>query len=142
MRMLMLTLMLAACLPLAAQWPPPRTGSYPETLPDRTVLAGQVATSPDFGVRLVDPGTLAKQKSAIVEASVEGLELVNPGSSPKEHQGHIAYKVDNGTEMVATSKRIQVANLAPGKHTITVYLAGNDNRPISPEHHLDVKIPK
>ncbi len=142
MRKLMLGVILAACLPLAAQWPPPRTGSTPETLTDRTVLAGQVATSTDFGVRLVNPDKLAKQKSAVVEASIEGLELVNPGGAPNEYQGHIAYKLDNGTERTTTSRRFELQNLPPGRHVITVYLAGNDNHELSPEHHLVVHVPK
>lgn len=145
MRMLMMTAaVLALSLPVAAQWPEtPTTGSSMMTRTDRTVLAGQVATAPDFGVRLVAPDKFGKQKTAVVDVSIDGVDLVDPATHPrpKRDEGHIVYKVDNGPEMTTTSRRFEIQNLPPGDHIITVYLDGNDNHEISPEHRLKVYIP-
>ncbi len=138
MKTILLMMLLGMGLPLLAQFPEqPTTGSAPMKRQDRTVLQGQVATTLDFGVRLVD----VKQDTAVVQASVDDFDLVAPGGNPaNEHQGHIVYKVDNGAEQTTTAKRFEVNGLSPGEHVVTVYLAGNDGREISPEHRLKIVV--
>ncbi len=138
-------LVLLAPLSVWAQWrQDPTTGSSDYKLRDRTVLQGQVATTTDFGVRLVEPQQSARQRKAVVQVSVDGLELVDPRVAQRdnEHQAHIVYKVDAGPEQATASRRFDIDNLSPGDHTLTVYLAGNDGHAISPLKDLKLSIPK
>ncbi len=145
MRTALILIFLAACLPLEAQWrQDPTTGSSTYKVQDRTTLQGQVATTTDFGVRLVEPEKSARQRKAVLEVFVDGLELVDPrtAKAPVAYQGHVVYKLDGGPEQRTASRRSVLDNLSPGDHTITVYLASNDGHAISPLHELKLRIPK
>ena len=144
MRTALMLLILAACLPASAQWKQdPKTGSTPERVPDRTILQGQVASSTNFEVGLVEPAKFAHQRQAVVQARLYGLHLVDPHAHPlpNEHQGHLVYQVDEGPEQTSVSPRFAITGLAPGRHTISLHLADNQGHAISPETRLSVEIP-
>ncbi len=109
----------------------PSTGAPEEHLPDRTTLAGMVAQPPDLYAK-VHPDERAK--SATVEVLPVGIELVSPPASPQrpnEHQGYLAYKLDNAAPVTSADTKWTFGDVAPGHHIITVELYGLDGRPMA-----------
>ena len=109
----------------------PSTGAPEEHLRDRTTLAGMVAQPPDLYAK-VRPDE--KAKSATVEVVPVGVDLVSPPSSPQppsEHEGYLAYKLDNGAPVATAQSKWTFANVGGGHHVITVELFGLDGRPMT-----------
>jgi len=97
-----------------------------------------------LNAQLVDASAKAMKKSATVQVKVAGTDLVDPYATdgkPKAGQAHLHYKLDNGPIIATTAVKLSFHGLTPGKHTITVAVAGNDHNPISPETTLTVDIP-
>jgi hypothetical protein len=106
---------------------------------------GKKLPAPTLTAKLLDQEAKAKKKAATVEASVAGLEIVDPGSvneMPKEGQGHLHYQVDDGPIIATTVLKLSFHELTPGKHVIKVSLAGNDHKSLGAEQALSVDIPE
>ena len=83
-------------------------------------------------------------KSTAVKVSVVGLGLVDPHLVREEAQmgqGHVHYQVDDGPVIATVATKLYFQNLAPGRHTIVVSLAGNDHRPLGPKRILTLNVP-
>jgi|SRR5882724_7556015 len=84
------------------------------------------------------------QKWAAVKVTVAGIGLVDPqmvGEDPQFGQGHLHYQIDGGPVIATTATKLSFHDLAPGRHTVVVLLAGNDHRPLGPKRILTVNIP-
>ncbi len=131
--------------PAHAQWKQlPTTGSPENTLPDRTIVAGQSGLGPLLTARLVDEKSNAKKHRAVIETQVDGVRLVDPASvnyEPKLNQAHIEYRVDDGNVQQSASSTQTLENLTPGKHSIHVILVSNDNHRMGWPTTLLVDIP-
>lgn len=95
--------------------------------------------------KLVDGEKKAAQRAATVEITTTGVELIDPAISnekPVAGQGHLHYQVDKGPVIATPAAKLSFHELAPGPHTITVVLAGNDHKPLGPQQVLNVTIPK
>jgi len=95
--------------------------------------------------KLVDAEQKAAQRAATVEITTSGVELIDPAMSyekPLAGQGHLHYQVDKGPVIATPSAKLSFHELAPGPHTITVVLAGNDHKPLGPQQVLNVTVPK
>ena len=135
---------LLAAAPASAQWAnPPKTGSQPEELPDRTVLAGQSGMGPLMTAELVHPHDNAKKKMAVVQVHTDGVRLVTPGSKAesKDDEAHLQYRLDHQQAIDTTQTNMRFTGLSQGDHIIQVALAGNDNKPMGHQTTLKVHIP-
>jgi hypothetical protein len=93
---------------------------------------------------LVDKDAKAKQKAAVVEVDVTGVKLVDPATSQEKAvagQGHLHYQVDTGPIIATPASKLAFHGLPPGKHTITVYVAGNDHAALTPAQVLELQVP-
>jgi|SRR5579872_4084193 len=139
-----LFLLLAACLPAAAQWKePPATGSPSHTLSDRTTLAGQSGLGPLLIAKLVDAEANARNHKAVVEVQTDGLKIVDPAvdREPRIDEAHIQYRLDNKPIQNTTAKTWTFEHLSPGVHLIRVALATGDDHHLGEEKSLRVKVP-
>ncbi len=94
--------------------------------------------------KLVDPMEKAKKQAATVEATVNGIRIVDParsGEKPVKGEGHLHYQVDDGPVIATTALKLSFHGLKPGSHTITVVLAANDHSPLGPQEKLTVSVP-
>ena len=101
-------------------------------------------SEPTLVAKLVDEEKKSKKMEATVQATVSGLEIVDPGSVnevPKAGQGHLHYQFDDGPVIATTVTKLSFHMLKPGKHTIKVTLAGNDHKSLGVEQTLTVDIP-
>jgi hypothetical protein len=101
--------------------------------------------APTLTAKLVDKEAKAKKRAATVEATVTGLEIVDPGSvneMPKDGQGHLHYQVDDGPVIATTVIKLSFHELTAGKHVIKVSLAGNDHKALGAEQALEVDVPE
>lgn len=108
------------------------------------VVRAQGNSSIHFDAVLVDKDRKAKIAAAAVQVDVMGLELVDPDQTrdvPHSGQGHIHYRLDEGPVIATTSTKISFHELSRGKHSITVWLAGNDHQPLGPQKNLTFSIP-
>ncbi len=120
------------------------TGSQPNQLPDRTVLAGQSGLGPNLTAQLVSEHANARQHKAVIKAQVDGVELVDPGSTnrvPKLDQAHIECRLDERPAVHTASTTIQFDNVPRGDHEIHVALVGNDGKPMGEETTLKLRVP-
>lgn len=100
--------------------------------------------APTLTARLIDPEKKAKEKTATVEVTVGGVQMIDPaktGEKPLKGQAHLHYRVDDGPVIATTTTKLSFHELTPGVHKITVMLAANDHRPLGPQETLTVKIP-
>jgi hypothetical protein len=100
---------------------------------------------PALDAKLVAPEAAAKKGSATVQASISGIEMVDPAQAqekPRDGQGHLHYRVDGGPIIATTTTKLSFHALAPGKHRISVSLVGNDHQPLGPSEDLEVTIPE
>jgi len=94
--------------------------------------------------RLIDAENKAKQKTATVEVSVSGIELIDPAQvneRTKAGQGHIHYQVDDGLVIATTTTKLSFHELSVGPHKIVVMLVGNDHQPLGLAQTLNVTVP-
>lgn len=101
--------------------------------------------TPKLRASLVDPEKKAKENSALVSVKVDGVTLVDPertGGRHAEGQGHLQYKVDDGPVIVTASPQLSFHGLTPGRHAISVTLAGNDHAPLGPSETISITIPE
>jgi hypothetical protein len=94
--------------------------------------------------KLVDPEKKAKEKAATVQVTVKGVALIDPASvkeMPRNGQGHLHYRVDDGPVIATTAPKLSFHELTPGQHKILIMLAANDHKPLGPEQTLTVTIP-
>src|SRR5467141_2533260 len=94
--------------------------------------------------KLVDPEKKAKEKTATVQVTVKGVALIDPAAvkeRPRNGQGHLHYRVDDGPVIATTAPKLSFHELSPGQHKIVVMLAANDHRPLGPEQTLTITIP-
>ena len=107
-------------------------------------LATGAAAKPTLDASLTDAEKLAQKGSATVQVQTSGIELVDPASvqeKPRDGQGHLHYRVDDGPVIATTTPKLSFHELAPGAHRIEVTLAGNDHHPLGPSKTLRVTIP-
>lgn len=102
------------------------------------------APAPTLSAALLQPERKAKKHEAGVQVQVVGIDLVDPATTnekPEPGQGHLHYQLDAGPIIATTATTLAFQKLSPGKHQITVMLAGNDNSPLGPRETLHVTIP-
>jgi len=105
---------------------------------------GMTTTAATMTVRLVDPEKKAKEKTATVQVTVKGVTLIDPAAvkeRPRNGQGHLHYRVDDGPVIATTAPKLSFHELSPGQHKILVMLAANDHSPLGPQQTLNVTIP-
>lgn len=142
-----LFLFIASCLvPGAAvcQWKePPATGSPQNTLPDRTMFAGQSGLGPMISAVLVDAAGNAKMHKAVIEVQTDGVNIVDPAThkEPKLDEAHIAYQLDDHNRVDSVSKMQTFTDLRAGDHRVRVSLMSNDNHQMGKEQVLKVYVP-
>lgn len=93
---------------------------------------------------LVDAESKAQKRSAVVQAKANGITIVDPAAAKERAvpgQGHFHYRVDDGPIVATTSTKLSFHDLKPGRHTITVELAGNDHEPLAKAAELAVSVP-
>jgi hypothetical protein len=136
-----------ALLCAAAAWPSPG-GAQEEVTPrrekDALLDAPRAAGDLKLTASLVDGDRNAAKRSAVVQASIEGIDLVDPAAvneKPKDGQGHLHYQLDGGPLVATTNTKMSFHELTSGTHSITVTLAGNDHAPLGPQQTLTVVIP-
>lgn len=138
-------LLLCVCLPAYSQWKElPATGSPPNRLQDRTILAGQTGLGPLLIAKLVNQEENARHHRAIIEVQTDGLKMVDSAAvnhEPRSDEAHIQYRLDNDSIENTTSKTWTFDNLSPGEHLIRVALASNDNHQLGKEKALKVHVP-
>ena len=101
-------------------------------------------TGATLTARLVDPEKKAKQKTATVEVTVGGVQMIDPaktGEKPLKGQAHLHYRVDDGPVIATTTTKLSFHELTPGVHKIMIMLAANDHSPLGPQETLTVTIP-
>ncbi len=129
-----------------AQWAEsPQTGSQPELLPDRTIMAGQSGIAPTISAELADKHQNEKAHKAVVKVQTDSIAIIDAAAAnhaPKLDQGHIQYQLDDGAVFNSTSKVWTFTHLSPGEHRVLVSLAGNDNRPRGLPVTLKLHVPK
>jgi len=141
-RMLVACVLSAAALAARGAWA--QYSSGPKDTKSQTASTASEKSHAVLKADLVDAEKKAKGKAATVKVEVTGIEIVDPATvneKPRAGQGHLHYQVDNDPIVATTAKKLSFHELAPGKHTIKVVLAGNDHSPLGPEQTLDVTIP-
>jgi len=113
---------------------------------EKEAPAAPAAPSGDWKLTasLVDADAKAAARSAVVQVSVDGIEIVDPASvneQAKEGQGHLHYQLDQGPVIATTNTKMSFHELSSGMHQITVTLAGNDHKPLGPQQTLTVNVP-
>jgi len=109
--------------------------------PMKSSLSKSAAT---LTAKLVDPEKKAKEKTATVQVTVKGVALIDPAvvkERPRNGQGHLHYRVDDGPVIATTAPKLSFHELSPGQHKILVMLAANDHSPLGPEQTLTITIP-
>jgi hypothetical protein len=99
--------------------------------------------APTLTIKFVDEEAKKKQMAATVQATVTGLDIVDPATAnetAKAGQGHLHYQVDDGPVIATTATKLSFHMLKPGKHTFKVSLAGNDHKDLGVEQTLTVDI--
>lgn len=99
--------------------------------------------APTLSIKLVDEEAKKKQMAATVQATVTGLEIIDPATVnevAKAGQGHLHYQVDDGPIIATTVLKLSFHALKAGKHTIKVSLAGNDHKGLGVEQTVSVDI--
>lgn len=100
-----------------------------------------LAAQPSLSASLVDRDAKARKGWATVEVKVSGLDLVDsPSGEPRDGEGHLHYRVDDGFVVATTVKKLSFHALAPGKHRIEVRLVGNDHLPLGPVSTLELTV--
>jgi hypothetical protein len=145
----LLSVVAAACVPrrpaptpelsFAPPAPPPVEGEQSIADLDRSLRSG----GPALMATLLR-SERASDRSAGVKVTVAGIGLVDPAVAGEEYrfgQGHLHYRLDDGPVIATTATKISFHDLEPGRHTVTVMLAGNDDRPLGPKRVLRVYIP-
>lgn len=116
-------------------------GSQGNSMKSASPKAG---AAPTLTARLIDPEKKAKEKTATVEVTVTGVQLIDP-ATVKEHpangQGHLHYRVDDGPVIATTAPKLSFHELTSGEHKILVMLAANDHSALGPQQTLTVTIP-
>jgi hypothetical protein len=129
----------AATAALAQTAHPP---SHPK--PSAAKSTGAKAPAAAIDAKLVDPEMKAQKKAATVTVKVTGVAIIDPasvGEKPKNGQGHLHYRVDDGPVIATTATKLTFHELKPGPHKIEVVLAGNDHNPLGPQQILNVTVP-
>jgi hypothetical protein len=114
-------------------------------VPSIDLQAQAASTRPTMTAKLVDPEKKAAERTATVEVTVSGVELIDPATAMEKTaagQGHLHYQVDKGPVIATTAPKLSFHELTPGSHTIVVMLAGNDHKPLGPQERLMVTVPK
>lgn len=105
---------------------------------------GEVVAGKNISASLVNPELNAKRKTATIQVSVTGVQLIDLASvneKPMKGQGHIHYQVDNGMVIATPTKKLSFHELSSGSHIISATLAGNDHQALSAPIILSVIIP-
>ena len=101
-------------------------------------------SSQELIVELMDPENKAKKRSATVEVDVKGIRIMDPDKEKEEPRrgiGHFQYRLDEGTVIASTSRKMSFHELTPGRHKIEVSVAGSDYEPLGLKGTLYIEIP-
>lgn len=112
--------------------------------PHLSAQAPGSAMKPTMVAKLIDADTKAAGRSATVEVTTSGVELVDPAISMEKAvpgQAHVHYQLDKGPIIATHAAKLSFHELTPGVHTIVVMLAGNDHKPLGPQQQLTVTVP-
>ena len=121
-----------------------RRNPMTETQREADQVRKTAAPAPALSAALMQPEQKAKKHEADVQVQVTGIDIVDPAMAnekPAPGQGHLHYQLDSGPIVATTATKLDFHKLAPGKHQITVMLAGNDHQPLGPKETLHVTIP-
>lgn len=138
---------LAGALYLSAGFSPARAQDENDVVPRREKEAtSDVPAAGDWTLTasLVDADENGAKRTSVVQASVEGIELVDPAAvneKPRDGQGHLHYQLDGGPLIATTNTKMSFHELTSGAHSVTVTLVGNDHAPLGPQQTLTVNIP-
>ena len=95
--------------------------------------------------RLIEAASAAREGSATIQVNVSGLEIVDPSAvqeKPRNGQGHLHYRVDDGPIIATTITKLSFHGLSAGMHHISVALVGNDHQPLGLVKELEVSVPE
>ena len=110
--------------------------------PDRTNLAHVGGVNAGLEISLQDESRNAREKRAVVEARVSGVELVEPNSQGSaQYQGFLQYRLDGSAPMETTRLKHEFGNLSSGEHTVEVALVTRSRALITQPRKLTVRIP-
>ena len=115
-----------------------------ETQREADQVRKTAAPAPALSASLMQPEQKAKKHEAGVQVQVTGIDIVEPATAnekPAPGQGHLHYQLDSGPIVATTATKLDFHKLSPGKHQITVMLAGNDHQPLGPKETLHVTVP-
>jgi hypothetical protein len=115
-----------------------------ETQREADQVRKTAAPAPALSASLMQPEQKARKHEAGVQVQVTGIDIVDPATAnekPEPGQGHLHYQLDSGPIVATTATKLDFHKLSPGKHQITVVLAGNDHQPLGPKETLHVTIP-
>lgn len=137
---------LAGALYLSAGLTPARAQDENDVVPRREKETLNVPVAGDWTLTasLVDADLNGAKRTAVVQATVESIELVDPSTvneRPRDGQGHLHYQVDGGPLIATTNTKMSFHELTAGAHSVTVTLVGNDHAPLGPQQTLTVNIP-
>lgn len=107
-------------------------------------LIVHAAHSASLKATLVDAAKKAQGKTATVQVTVSGVKLIDPDTThgqPKNGEGHLHYKLDNGPVIATTALKLSFHDLSSGQHTLVVMLAGNNHAALGPQESLTINIP-
>lgn len=81
--------------------------------------------------------------SAAVEVEVQNIFLssVEVPAAATIHRGVLRYQLDGCAPVTTTDTRLRFDQLSSGDHTITVAILGLDNRLLTPDATLRLKVP-
>jgi hypothetical protein len=102
------------------------------------------AADPRIDAELIDADVNAAKGNALIQVTVLDVDLIDAdeaGGTPRNGQGHLHYRVDDGPVIATSAKKLAFHELQPGEHRIHVALVGNDHKPIGPEETVKVMIP-
>jgi hypothetical protein len=138
-----LLFLLAASIGAFAQWAePPMTGSEHQMLADRTNIEGMSGLGPEISAGLADPEQNARHRRAVVKVSTWGTKIVDPVEANGDPDANfIVYQLDNRTPVASGSHRMVFDDLAPGKHSITVWMADSQGHPEGEKSELRFEVP-
>ena len=83
-------------------------------------------------------------KTATVRVTVRGLSVVDPAlpnPAARGQQGHLHYRLDNGSVLCTASTTMVYRDLSPGPHEILVALVNNEHKPLGPEQIVKANQP-
>jgi hypothetical protein len=136
MKIAVLALACLAALPAAARADGMPEADVTEAVDAETTLAANETPAPK---------TERTAPSIDARASVAGEGAARSARVQVRAKGVTAplfiYKVDGGPALITKDDDVRIRDLAPGKHEVSVVLAGEDAAPLGPSQTLTISLP-